>query len=261
MTDRPISAAIFDMDGVVTDTARAHASAWKTTFDAYLKKVAKRTQSAFMPFDAEQDYRAFVDGKPRLDGVADFLNSRGMTLVTGNSDDPPETETLFGIGNAKNMHFQAWLNENKVESFPSTLGLIKVLRSNGIKTGVFTSSRNGRAVLGSAGVLDLFNVKVDGNEMARLGLPGKPDPAIMLETAKRLDVRPVETAILEDSRAGVEAGAGGGFALVIGVNYSGDGEALAEHGADIVVDDLMKLVFNPVRRTLSIEDCQLNPGV
>jgi len=244
MSQSRIDAVLFDMDGVVTDTAEAHAVAWKRLFDDYLERRANAGGEAFRPFDARADYRAYVDGKPRYDGVATFLASRGIELSFGRDDDDPGEETICGLGNRKNRYFNAWLEESRVRTFPASIALIEELRAAGIRTATFTSSRNADAVLKSAGIGDLFEVKVDGVVMAQKALPGKPEPAIMHEAASALGVPPERAAVIEDAQAGVEAGRRGGFALVVGVDRGGHGEALKEHGAHLVVGDLGELVLD-----------------
>jgi alpha,alpha-trehalase len=237
------AAVIFDMDGVVTDTAEAHAKAWKRLFDAFLEARAEQSGGDFEPFDPESDYRTYVDGKPRYDGVKSFLDARGIDLPFGEPEDPPDRATVCGLGNRKNQYFHEWLAENPVKTYPSSVKLARDLRAAGIKTAVFTSSRNGEAVLESAGLKELFDTRVDGKDLARLGIPGKPDPAMLCEAASRLGATPQETAVVEDAISGVEAGARGRFGLVIGIDRGDYGEALAGHGADLVVRDLGELDF------------------
>ncbi|MFN3686006.1 trehalose-phosphatase [Salinarimonas sp.] len=239
-----IEAALLDMDGVVTDTALAHAAAWKRLFDDWLGARAQRTGESFVPFDADADYQTFVDGKPRLDGIASFLASRGIDLPRGDESDAPGSDTLWGLGHAKNAHFQAWLGESAVEAFPGTLAFVADLRAAGVKVALFTSSRNAQAVLRSAGIADLFDAIVDGEATAQAGLPGKPDPAIMLEAARRLGIAPERALVVEDATAGVEAGARGPFACVVAVDREKHADALARAGADIVVADLAELAYD-----------------
>lgn len=253
-SDRPptagatrIDAALFDMDGVLTQTAEAHATAWKHLFDEFLRERAERLHEPFQPFDADADYRRHVDGKPRYAGVRDFLASRGIDLPWGTPDDGPDAMSVHGLGNRKDRYFHAWLDHNRVRTYPSTVSLIERLRESGVKTAIFTSSRNCRAVIENAGVHDLFDARVDGNDLASLGIPGKPDPAMLLEAARRLDVPPGRSAVFEDALAGVEAGARGGFRQVIGVNRGDYGPALAAKGANIVVEDLGALTFTRER--------------
>ena len=239
VTIRPqeLDAVIFDVDGVVTDTASVHFAAWKETFDAYLRVRADRGAGAFEPF-TEADYLAYVDGKPRYDGVRSFLGSRGIDLPEGDPTDPAQRETIRGIGNRKNAAFVRWLDQHEVEPYPSTVRVLHELRDRGVRLGVISASRNAEAVLRSAGVLDLFDARVDGRVAEDLDLPGKPDPAVFLEAARRLDVATDRAAVVEDAQAGCEAGRRGGFALVIGVDRGDQREELLAHGADVVVEDL-----------------------
>ena len=236
-----IDAVIFDMDGVVTDTAGTHAAAWKHLFDEYLRERASRSGEPFQPFDAGADYLWYVDGKPRYDGVESFLRSRGISIPYGAPDDPPGRGTVCGLGNRKNRYFLASLQEQGVKPYQSSIEFIRVLRTKGVRTAIISASRNCAEVLDAAGVRDLFDVKVDGVDADELGLKGKPDPAIFLEAAKRLGVDPARAAVIEDALAGVEAGHRGGFALVVGVDRAGQAEALKERGADVVVQDLAEL--------------------
>lgn len=242
VTSERIDAVLFDMDGVVTDTAEAHAAAWKRLFDEYLQARARARDEEFRPFDADADYREYVDGKPRYEGVKSFLASRGIDLPYGDEQDDPGIESVCGLGNRKNRYFREWLMRHDVETFPDTIALLETLRRKRIRTAVFSASRNAEAVLESAGVRGLFDAKVDGDDRAALGLPGKPDPAILLEAASRLGVRPERAAIVEDSTAGVAAGSAGGFALVVGVDRAGHAEALLAHGADVIVTDTRELL-------------------
>lgn len=230
-------AAIFDVDGVVTDTASAHFAAWKRIFDDYLRVRADRGEGRFAEF-TEEDYLTYVDGKPRYDGVRSFLGSRGVELPEGDPADPPERESIRGIGNRKNDAFLGWLEDHRVDPYPSTVRVLHELRDRGVATGVISASRNAKAVLESAEVLDLFDTRVDGEVAAELGLPGKPDPAVFLEAARRLDASPERSVVVEDAQAGCEAGRRGGFGLVIGVNRADQREELLAHGADVVVADL-----------------------
>ena len=252
-------AVIFDLDGVVTQTSAVHAAAWKRLFDAYLAERAARTgtspggagdaaapgpddaAAALRPFDLEADYRLYVDGKPRYDGVRDFLASRGIELPTGDPSDPPGRETVCGLGNGKNDFFNAEVEQHGVRTFPSTVALIHQLRDAGIRVGLMSSSKNTAMVLDVTGTTDLFEVRVDGVVAAEVGLPGKPDPAMYLETARRLGVDAARSIVVEDALSGVQAGRRGGFGLVIGVDRLGQAAELAEAGADVVVDDLAEV--------------------
>jgi len=248
----PARAVLFDMDGVVTDTAAAHEAAWKRMFDAYLAALDDAPGIDRSPFTAE-DYRRHVDGVSRQDGVRRFLAARGIHLPEGSPEDTPEMSTLHGLGNRKNRLFLDWLAHNKVTAYPGTVRLLETLREKGIAAAVFSSSKNLGAVLESAGVRSMFDLAVDGNDLAALGLPGKPDPALLVETARRLGVDPADAAMVEDAIAGVEAGRRGGFGLVIGVARTGDRDALARAGADWVVADLAELALDEAGRLVRQE--------
>ena len=241
-----VKAVLFDMDGIVTDTARAHARAWKRLFDEFLEARADRRDAAFEPFDSRADYLRYVDGKSRPDGIRDFLDSRGIKLPVGSQDDAPGEATVVGLGKRKNQYFLEWLDGNRVEAYPGTLRLLDALRGAGIATAVFSSSRNAEAVLRSAGVLDRFDVRVDGNDLLRLEIPGKPDPAMLLEAARQLHAEPSACAVFEDAAIGIEAGVRGKFHPVIGVARSDRDDGLKSAGADLVVRDLGELRFSPV---------------
>lgn len=231
-------AVLFDTDGVITDTASAHAAAWKLLFDAWLEEHAARAGEEYRPFDANAEYRQYVDGKPRYDGVRSFLESRGIALPFGAPDDTPDQETVCGLGNRKDAHFNEWLENNRVRVFPGTLEFIRKLRGAGILVAAFSASRNMKKVLDNAGIAELFDAQVDGCLMAELGLPGKPDPAILQTAADLLDVPIGRCLIVEDAIAGVDAAHSGGAAVAIGIDRAGSGVTLIEHGADLVVDDL-----------------------
>jgi HAD superfamily hydrolase (TIGR01509 family) len=235
-------AIIMDMDGVVTRTATIHAEAWKRLFDGYLKKRGARGKGAFEPFDADVDYRRFVDGKPRYDGVASFLAARGIALPYGAPADSPRKETVCGLGNKKDGYFSLLLKERDVRVYDSTIDLLRRVKTAGMKAGVFSASKHCEAVLAAAGVGHLFDVRVDGVISEDLGLPGKPDPAMLLEAAKRLGVPPERTVVIEDAIAGVQAGSAGRFGLVIGVNRHGTPGELKRNGADLEVGDLSEVV-------------------
>ncbi len=230
-------AVIFDMDGVVTDTASLHAQAWKQMFDDFLRG---RSGESYEPF-RDEDYLRYVDGRPRYDGVAAFLASRGIELPFGQPDDPPGRETVCGLGNRKNELFWRLLEEQGPRRYESTVRLLHVLRQQGVRTAVISSSRNTPAVLEAAGVRDLFDAEVGGQEAAELGLPGKPDPAVFLEAVRRLGTLPQRAVVVEDALAGVRAGRAGGFGLVIGVDRGGHPQELLAAGADVVVDDLARV--------------------
>lgn len=238
---KKVDAVIFDMDGVVTDTASVHAAAWKHLFDEYLQERARRTGEQFRPFDANIDYYRYVDGKPRYDGVESFLKSRRISLPRGNPNDTPDQETVWGLGNKKNGYFLNRIKKQGVDAYKSSVELIQRLKAGGILTAVISSSRNCSEVLEAAGVRDLFDVEVNGVDVSELGLKGKPDPAIFLEAARRLNVDPARTLVVEDSLAGVDAGRRGEFALVVGVDRLGHPNELKNKGADVVVRDLSEL--------------------
>ncbi|MFG3436467.1 HAD family hydrolase [Nonomuraea sp. NPDC047897] len=230
-----VRAVVLDTDGVVTDTARVHAAAWKHVFDGFL-----RGRSA--PFDVRADYLRHVDGRSRLDGVRTFLAARGISLPEGCPDDEPGAPTVYGLGLAKDALFVEQIRRHGVAAFPSTVALLHELRRRGCRTAVVSASRHCRAVVASAGLLHLFDVLVGGDDAARLGLPGKPDPALFLEAARRLGLPPEETAVVEDALPGVAAGRRGGFGLVVGVDRSGTQAArMLDAGADVVVTDLAEL--------------------
>ncbi|MBS0002602.1 MAG: trehalose-phosphatase [Thioalkalivibrio sp.] len=239
-----IDGALFDMDGVVTDTARAHAAAWKRLFDEYLEVRAERLGGRFEPFDADAEYRRYVDGRPRAEGIRSFLDARGIELPEGDDGDGPEKETIAGLGERKNRYFHNWLQEHRVQAFPGTLRLIDALRSGGVPVAVFSSSRNAEAVLRSAGLLERFDARVDGNDLLRLDIRGKPEPAMLLEAARLLGIEPGSCAVFEDAIIGVEAGVRGGFRPVIGVARDDQDEDLLQKGADLVVGDLAELQYS-----------------
>ncbi|MEV6391506.1 trehalose-phosphatase [Nocardia xishanensis] len=243
-------AVIFDMDGVVTDSASIHAAAWTELFDAFLDHRPAGAGQDRSPF-TETDYLRFVDGKPRYRGVADFLAARGITLPWGNSSDPETAETVCGLGNRKDRLFRERLARDGVRVFESTVTLVRRLDAAGIRTGVFTASRHCAELLGAAGIGDLFTVRVDGNEAEKLGIPGKPDPAMLLETVRRLDAAPDRAVVVEDAEAGVAAGRAGGFALVIGVDRHESADRLSSRGADIVVGDLAEVRLREGFRRMS----------
>ena len=234
-------ALLFDLDGVVTRTAAVHAAAWKRLFDEYLEARANRTGESFRPFDSESDYRRYVDGKPRYDGVQSFLASRGITLPYGTPGDDPQQETICGLGNKKNAYFRDHVQQQGVEVFPSSVTLIQKAKEQGFKVAVVSSSRNCAAVLEAAGLQDFFDARVDGVEIARLRLNGKPAPDMFLEAARRLGVEPGRAVVFEDAVSGVQAGRNGGFGLVVGVARAGQAEALRQNGAAVVVSDLQEI--------------------
>ncbi|MFW6114826.1 MAG: trehalose-phosphatase [Thermodesulfobacteriota bacterium] len=236
-------AFIFDLDGVVTKTAKVHEAAWKDMFDEYLSHRAQREGQDFQPF-VNTDYLRYVDGKPRYEGVKSFLESRGITLPYGSPEDEPGKETICGLGNRKNELFHALLKKQGVETYPSTIDRIQMLRSKGFKTAIVSSSKNCSAVLEAAHIKDLFDAQVDGLDAERLGLKGKPDPDIFLEAADRLGVEPQRSVVAEDAISGVKAGSSGKFGLVIGVDRGEQEKALKNSGADVIIADLAEITIS-----------------
>jgi len=234
-------AILFDMDGVVTDTASIHAACWKTMFDEYLQRWAKQTGQPLHPFDVATDYKLYVDGKPRYLGVRDFLQSRGIALPEGTPDDLPTAETVCGLGNWKNELVNQRLSLG-VEAYPGSVAFLRYARGFGIKTAVVTSSQNCETVLRAAKIHDLFDARVDGVVIAEHGLTGKPAPDSFLKAAEMLGVTPDSAVVIEDAISGVQAGARGGFGLVIGVDRKGNADELKTNGARMVVRDLAELL-------------------
>jgi beta-phosphoglucomutase family hydrolase len=237
-----ISACLFDLDGVLTKTARLHAEAWKQMFDGYLRRRADRDGVPFRPFDKESDYKEYVDGEPRYDGVRSFLASRGLTLPEGDPADDPSMETVHGLGNRKNDLVQQLIKERGVEVYPGAEELVRTVRARGMATAVVSSSANCRAVLHAAGIESLFDIRVDGLTLSRLHLRGKPAPDSFLTAARELGVEPARAAVFEDAPAGVAAGHAGGFGFVVGVDRVGRPEELRTEGADVVVSNLAELL-------------------
>jgi beta-phosphoglucomutase family hydrolase len=235
-------AVLLDLDGVITDTADLHAACWKQMFDEYLQKRATERGEAFRPFDLATDYRLYVDGKPRFDGVRDFLTSRGIHLPEGSPDDPPQAETVGGLGNRKNDLVNKAIQEIGVEPYEGSVKLIHQLRHRGFKIAVVTSSQNCEAVLTAARLNAFFDERVDGNLIHAQQLAGKPAPDTFLIAAKLLGVEPARAVVIEDAISGVQAGANGNFGLVIGIARKGNADELQHHGAHLVVTDLNELV-------------------
>lgn len=233
-----IEAVVFDTDGVVTDTAVVHAAAWKRLFDAFLAQRSREEGRRLEPFDEVGEYLALVDGKPRYDGVRSFLAARGIELAGGRPSDPPGAETVCGLGNAKDEYFREALAAGGVRVFADTVRLLDRLTAAGVAVAVVSASRNARPVLSEAGVLDRFAVVVDGVDSDRLGLAGKPDPALFLTAAGEIGLPPRAAAVVEDAVSGVAAGRRGGFGAVIGVDRVGHAAELRAAGADVVVPDL-----------------------
>ncbi len=240
VTRERFDAVLFDLDGVVTSTAAVHMAAWKRVFDAFLDGAAPGQGIDRRAF-GERDYRVYVDGKPRYDGVRGFLASRGVTLPEGGPGDPPGGETVCGLGNRKNELFRAELDTRGARACPSTVRWIRELRRQGFKTAVVTASRNGTAVLAATGLADQFDVVLDGNEAARLRLAGKPAPDTYVAAARTLGAEKRRAVVVEDAIAGVRAGRDGGLGLVIGVAGPDDTDEMVDNGADVVVADLSEM--------------------
>jgi beta-phosphoglucomutase family hydrolase len=237
-----VRGCLFDLDGVLTQTAKVHDAAWKEMFDAYLRDRAKRTGEKFVPFDPVKDYDEYVDGKPRPDGVTSFLGSRGITLPEGQDDDPPSAETVHGLGNRKNEILLRRIREDGVEAYPGSVAFVRAVKDAGMPRAVVSSSANCRDVLIAAGIEDLFDARIDGVVAERDHLRGKPAPDTFLAGARALGLKPTAGAVFEDALAGVAAGRAGGFGFVVGVDRVGQAQALREHGADVVVTDLSELM-------------------
>jgi beta-phosphoglucomutase family hydrolase len=239
-----VQACLLDLDGVLTRTATVHAAAWKEMFDGYLRERAARTGEEFVPFDPVADYSRYVDGKLRHDGVQSFFAARGIELPEGEPGDPPDAETVRGLGNRKNEIVLRMIREGGVEVYDGSVRYLEAARSVGLRCAVVSSSANTRDVLVAAGIEEFFEARIDGVVAEREGLKGKPAPDTFLAGAGALGVTPGEAAVFEDALAGVEAGRAGGFACVVGVDRVGQAEALREHGASIVVSDLSELLEN-----------------
>lgn len=235
-------AVLFDLDGVLTDTASLHASAWKRMFDEFLGRWAEQHDHPFVPFRVDPDYLRHVDGKPRFEGVAAFLESRRIVLPDGDPDDPPDADTIHGLGTRKNELVLGLIEEKGVEVFEGSVRFVRAAREAGLACAVVSSSKNAGPVLEVAGIGELFVERVDGVVAEELGLPGKPAPDTFLEAARRVGVEPGRAVVVEDAVAGVEAGRLGGFGHVVGVDRSGDTTRLADAGADVVVSDLAELL-------------------
>ena len=238
----PIEACLFDLDGVLTETAKVHAKAWKEAFDAFLAERARKDGESFRGSDLEEDYDRYVDGKPRLDGVRSFLAARGIELPQGSPGDPPQAPTVQGLGNRKNQVLLRLLEEDGVEAYPGSRRYLEAVRKAGLKTAVVSSSANCKAALRAARLEGFFRVVVDGVVAEDLHLEGKPAPATFLAAARALGVKAASAAVFEDALAGVEAGRAGGFGFVVGVDRAGQEEELLRHGADRVVKDLEELL-------------------
>jgi beta-phosphoglucomutase family hydrolase len=239
-----IRACLFDLDGVLTDTASVHKKAWKAMFDVYLRKSAERSGEQFVPFDIEADYLTYIDGKKRDDGVRSFLDARGITLPDGDPDDDSSAETVYGLGNHKNNLFHETLRKDGVKVFEGSRRYLEATSAAGLAVAVVSSSSNTREVLEITGLDEFVQQRVDGVTLREEHIAGKPAPDSFLRAAELLDVKPAEGAVFEDALAGVEAGQSGGFGVVVGVDRVGQAEALRRKGADIVVADLAELLPN-----------------
>jgi beta-phosphoglucomutase family hydrolase len=240
-----IGACLFDLDGVLTQTAKVHAAAWKQMFDDYLRERAARTGERFVPFDAVADYDEHVDGRPRYDGVRAFLGSRGIELPEGDGSDSPEAETIRGLGNRKNEIVRRMIHEHGVEPYEGSVRYVEAVRDGGLARAVVSSSTNTREVLAAAGIDGLFEHVVDGVVAERQHLQGKPAADTYLAGARAVGVEPRRAAVFEDALAGVAAGRAGRFGCVVGVDRVGQADALRDHGADLVVRDLDELLKRP----------------
>jgi beta-phosphoglucomutase family hydrolase len=237
-----ITACLFDLDGVLTQTAKVHAAAWREMFDAYLKQRASERGEKFVPFDPVRDYDEYVDGKPRYDGVRSFLESRGIELPEGSPDEAPGTETIRGLGDRKNELVLKKIAEDGVDPYDGSVRYVKAARDAGLRRAVVSSSTNAKDVLRAAGIDDLFEIIVDGHVTEREQLKGKPAPDTFLAGARELGVDRKQATVFEDALAGVEAGRSGDFGFVVGVDRVGQADALKAHGADVVVQDLAELL-------------------
>jgi beta-phosphoglucomutase family hydrolase len=237
-----VTACLFDLDGVLTQTAKVHAAAWKQMFDAFLRRRAERSGEAFVPFDLLTDYDEYVDGKPRYDGVRAFLAARAIELPEGAPDDPPDAETVHGLGNRKNEIVLKLIHDDGVQPYEGSVAYVKAAREAGLRRAVVSSSTNARKVLAAAGIEELFEEVIDGHVADREHLHGKPAPDTFLAGARALGVTAAQAAVFEDALAGVQAGRAGNFGHVVGVDRVGQSEALKAHGADVVVRDLAELI-------------------
>jgi beta-phosphoglucomutase family hydrolase len=237
-----VRACLFDLDGVLTQTAKVHSAAWKEMFDSYLRERTATSGEPFVPFDPTIDYDDYVDGKPRYDGVRSFLSARGIALPEGEETDPPDAETVAGLGNRKNEIVLRMIRHDGVEAYEGSVRYVRAAREAGLARAVVSSSSNCREVLVAAGIDDLFEQRIDGVVAEREHLKGKPAPDTFVAGARALGVIPKQAAVFEDALAGVAAGRAGGFAYVVGVDRVGQAGALREHGADVVVSDLTELL-------------------
>jgi beta-phosphoglucomutase family hydrolase len=237
-----VKACLFDLDGVLTQTAKVHAAAWKEMFDGYLRERAAHSGEEFVAFDPVSDYDEYVDGKPRYEGVSSFLDARGIELPQGEKTDAPDAETIHGLGDRKNDIVLRMIKDQGVKAYDGSVRFVRAAREAGLARAVVSSSTNCRDVLLAAGIEDLFQQRIDGVVAEREHLRGKPAPDTFLAGARALGVQPGDAAVFEDALVGVQAGRAGGFACVVGVDRVGQADALRKHGADIVVGDLAELL-------------------
>jgi len=237
-----VRACLFDLDGVLTQTAKVHAAAWKEMFDGYLRERAARSDEELVVFDAVGDYDEYVDGKPRYEGVRAFLEARGIDLPQGDPSDASDAETVDGLGNRKNEIVLRMIRDEGVQAYAGSVRYVKAAREAGLARAVVSSSANCREVLVAAGIEDLFEQRIDGVVAEREQLKGKPAPDTFVAGARALGVEPGQAAVFEDALAGVAAGRAGGFACVVGVDRVGQAAELRAHGADVVVRDLAELL-------------------
>lgn len=241
-----VTACLFDLDGVLTQTAKVHNAAWTETFNAFLRDRAAATGEPYRPFDPGPDYNRYVDGRPRADGVRSFLASRGITLPEGTPDDPPEADTVNGVGNRKNVILRKRIHTDGVDVYPGSVAYLEAAAAAGLRRAVVSASANCRDVVAAAGLDPLLEARVDGVVARERGLRGKPHPDTFLAGADLLGVAPANAAVFEDALAGVAAGRAGGFGYVVGVDRVGQADELRAHGADVVVTDLAELLKEPV---------------
>jgi alpha,alpha-trehalase len=239
---RRFDAVFFDLDGVITDTASVHAAAWKELFDDYLRARSGATGEPFVEFELDADYRQYVDGKARYEGVRSFLASRGIELPFGDPDDPPGENSICALGNVKNVNVNRIFRRDGVKVFDTTVELVRRLKADGVRVAVVSSSKNTPTILEVAGLTDLFEQIFDGNDAERLGLKGKPTPDTYQKAADLLGVPYTKAVVVEDAISGVQAARAGGFGLVVGVDRHGEADALRQNGADVVVSDLGELL-------------------
>lgn len=237
-----MTACLFDLDGVLTQTALVHNAAWEETFNDFLRQRAAAGHERYRPFDPGPDYNRYVDGRPRADGVRTFLASRGITLPEGAPDDPPSADTVNGLGNRKNAVILRRIHIDGVQAYEGSVRYLRAAAAAGLRRAVVSASANCRDVVAAAGLQDLLEVRVDGLVAREQSLRGKPHPDTFLAAARQLGVAPLQAAVFEDALAGVEAGRAGGFGFVVGVDRVGQADALKEHGADVVVRDLSELL-------------------